>query len=302
MKNFHRPPLVMSGLVLGLLALGNLLVAYFPYLRPILAALAISLYLLLIISCLRFPRQQLPQLRQPLVASVFPTFFMAGMLLASYLQGWQLPVLAQPLWWLSFMGNVLLILYFTWRFVLPFSWDHVFPSWSVLYVGIAMAGLTAPVTGQESLGQLIFWVGLVLTVLVLPLMAYKTYVIKLADPIQSNISTFCAPLSLLLATYLTTFDKPQAGLVLALLISSQALYLFVLGQLLHLANRPFNPGFSAFTFPFVISATSFKLASQFLGLTSPVWQVAVNLEIFLAMILLVFVSHGYLKHLLAPAE
>lgn len=94
-------------------------------------------------------------------------------------------------------------------------------------------------------------------------MATKAYRIGLADAAMPNISTFCAPLSLLSASYLAAFSKPQEGMVLFLLISSQVLYAFVVLQLPRLLNRPFNPGFSAFTFPFVISATSLKMALTF---------------------------------------
>lgn len=64
----------MSGLSLGLFALGNLLELYHPALRYLLGIAAIFIYLLLIIGILRNLPQAKEQLQQPLVASVFPTF------------------------------------------------------------------------------------------------------------------------------------------------------------------------------------------------------------------------------------
>ncbi len=111
----------MAGLVLGLFALGNLLGGYWLPLRWILGFLAFSLYVLLIAGILHHQKEAKEQLQQPLVASVFPTFFMSGMLLSTYLQqllDWTL--LASGLWCLAFLGNVGLIVYFflrfTWRF------------------------------------------------------------------------------------------------------------------------------------------------------------------------------------------
>lgn len=128
-------------------------------------------------------------------------------------------------------------------------------------------------------------------------MATKAYRIGLAEAATSNISTFCAPLSLLSASYLAAFSKPQEGMVLFLLISSQVLYAFVVLQLPRLLNRPFNPGFSAFTFPFVISATSLKMALTFLGWTDWIWQGLLFAEVVLATALVSYVYGAYLNFL-----
>ena len=175
MKIFRNPPLVMSGLTLGLFALGNLLKLYHPSLRHLLSIIALLLYLFLILSILKNLSQALEQIKHPLIASIFPTFFMSGMLLAGYIQTFPfledwVTLISLTIWWLAFLGNAGLIAYFTIKFVIPFHWEHVFPSWSVLYVGIAVATLTAPISGQYVLGQIIFWTCLLLTLLILPLM------------------------------------------------------------------------------------------------------------------------------------
>lgn len=55
-----------------------------------------------------------------------------------------------------------------------------------------MAALTAPASRQFLLGQVIFWVCLLLTAVILPFMAKKTYGIGLGQAVMPNISTFCA--------------------------------------------------------------------------------------------------------------
>ncbi|VGQ18138.1 TDT family transporter [Streptococcus pyogenes] len=298
MKHPKNPPLVMSGLALGTLSFGNLLATYvsiFNYLG-ILAALFI--YGILLVGMVRNLNDTKMQLRQPLIASVFPTFFMTGMLLSSlFLKVTGGCWLGFLTWWLFFLGNLVLIAYYQYRFVFSFSWDNVFPSWSVLFVGIAMAALTAPASRQFLLGQVIFWVCLLLTAVILPFMAKKTYGIGLGQAVMPNISTFCAPLSLLSASYLATFPRPQVGMVIFLLVSSQLLYAFVVVQLPRLLNRPFNPGFSAFTFPFVISATSLKMTLSFLGWQGLGWQVLLLGEVLLATALVTYVYGAYLRFL-----
>ena len=114
MKIFRNPPLVMSGLTLGLFALGNLLKLYHPSLRHLLSIIALLLYLFLILSILKNLSQALEQIKHPLIASIFPTFFMSGMLLAGYIQTFPfledwVTLISLTIWWLAFLGNAGLI-------------------------------------------------------------------------------------------------------------------------------------------------------------------------------------------------
>ncbi|MGT2844160.1 TDT family transporter [Streptococcus hongkongensis] len=296
MKNLKKPPLLMAGLVLGMLALGNLLGHYSNSLKYGLAGFAFIFYLILIIGIVRNLKQTKVELQSPIIASVFPTFFMAGMLFSSFvILNWQVMV-AQLFWWLFFIGNLTLMAYYIWTFVIRFKWQSVFPSWTVLFVGVAMAGLTAPASHQYQIGQLIFWVCLVFTVAIFPVISKKVYKMGLPEANMPNISTFCAPLSLLLAAYLVTFPTPNHNMVIILTVSSQMVYLFVLVQLPKLINRPFNPGFSAFTFPYVISATSLKMSLGFLGLENS-WKLLVHIEVAVATVLVVTVTALYIRFL-----
>lgn len=96
------------------------------------------------------------QLRQPLIASVFQRFYdrdVVGISLSKG-NGWAVFRLSGLV--VILLGNFVLIVYYQYRFVFPFSWDNVFPSWSVLFVGIAMAALTSPASKQFLLGQVVF--------------------------------------------------------------------------------------------------------------------------------------------------
>lgn len=44
--------------------------------------------------------------------------------------------------------------YFSIKYLKGFSLENVYPSWTVLYIGIAIAGLTAPISGFYLIGKL----------------------------------------------------------------------------------------------------------------------------------------------------
>ncbi|EHI68581.1 hypothetical protein STRIC_0578 [Streptococcus ictaluri 707-05] len=75
MKRSQTPPLVMSGLVLGTLSLGNFLRPYFQPLGLLFVLIAFLLYLLLLKGMLRAPKKVMTDLQNPLIASVFASVF-----------------------------------------------------------------------------------------------------------------------------------------------------------------------------------------------------------------------------------
>ncbi|MGL6299551.1 hypothetical protein ACR31S_03790 [Streptococcus iniae] len=156
MRHYRNPPLVFSGLILGTMALGNLLAGFLPAVKWLTIPLALIMYSLLIMGIIRHPKEALNQLKLPIVASVFPTFFMVGMLFASFLiqSGWAL--VGTVFWWMNLISNLILIAYYLNRFVFAFKWENVYPSWTVLFVGVAMSSLTAPASKAFTLGKLSF--------------------------------------------------------------------------------------------------------------------------------------------------
>ena len=125
-----EPLLVQSGLVLGLLALGNLLGSFNHIFRYIFAGLALVFFLHLLVGMVTHGKQVRNQLKNPLIASVFPTFFMQGMLASTYLASWTFlgtwtMSLARFLWWISFISLVLLMIYYFFSFVIPMNFSPV---------------------------------------------------------------------------------------------------------------------------------------------------------------------------------
>lgn len=302
----REPLLVQSGLVLGLLAIGNLVGSWSQILRYFFSGLAVLFFIHLIFGMVSYRKLVRNQLRDPLIASVFPTFFMQGMLISSYLASWTFlgawtMFLASFLWWISLVGLILLMVYYICSFVIPFKWENIYPSWTVLFVGIGVAPLTIFVSHQYWLGQIIFWYCLLASILVLPIVFYKTFKIGLAEATLPNMTTICAPISLITAAYVASFPNPNNLLLLFLIILGQALYFFILYQLPTLFRRSFSAGFSAFTFPLVISATALKafLLHFDIGITGKIFYVC---EVLIALVVVLRVTFLYLKDIFELTE
>ncbi|HEN9980187.1 TPA: TDT family transporter [Streptococcus agalactiae] len=298
MKNLEKPPLVMAGLVLGLLALGNLLEGYGTYFRYCLGLVALVFWIFLIKGILKNKKESRKELSNPLIASVFTTFFMAGMILSTYILlfrslGIWVAVLSKGVWWLSFIALIIHMAIFSWKYLRHFSMANLFPSWSVLYVGIGVASLTAPISGQFTIGKIVFWYGFIATLVLLPFLFIKAYKIGLPSAVKPNITTICAPMSLITAGYVNSFVSPNRGLLLLLIIMAQFLYFFILFQVPKLLIGDFTPGFSAFTFPLVISATSLKLSIQHLSLPVDI-QGLVHFEIGTTTLIVMIVMVRYI--------
>ncbi len=266
MKNFLKTlPLPISGLMLGLAALGNLLGPYAGSLRYVLGSISALIFISLIVKVILFPKSLKEGFGNPVVGSIFPTFTMGGMLLSTYIRPY-FPVATLGLWVLSLVLNAVMIVLFTKMYVLNFTIKKVFSSYFVMYVGIVVASVTAPLYGLETLGQIIFWFGLSTYLLWLPIVCYRVFKVKeIPEPAKPIAIIFAAPASLLLAGYLNTFPEKSMGMVLFLGSLGLLMTVFALSQMPKLLRLPFYPSYSAFTFPFVISAIAFNGMTNYLG-------------------------------------
>ncbi len=74
---------------------------------------------------------------------------------------------------------------FSIKYLKDFSLENVYPSWTVLFIGIAIAGSTAPVSGYFFIGQLTVIYGFVATCIVLPIVFKRLK----AFPLQTSNQT-----------------------------------------------------------------------------------------------------------------
>ena len=288
-------PLVFSGCLLGLAGAGNLIADTWPVLSHLFSLTGLVLWIFFLLLHLGNWSETKRELTKPPLLSGMATFPMAGMILSTYVFRLlpHLPLVAQGLWWFSFILDLALITTFTIKFACPGRRVNATPSWTVLYVGIAVAALTYPLVGIIEIAYATLSFGFVLTFYLYPLIYsdLKKHPLPLALLGQEGI--YCAPFSLLLAALVRIggVTLPTWSLLI-MILASQAFYFFVMIRLPKIVKGGFQPAFSALTFPTIISATSLKMAQGILRL--PFVDYLVIAETFVCLSILLFVLGAYL--------
>ena len=291
MQKINKIPLPICGVILGTAALGNLIQSYSNTARLICGLIAVILLILFNIRCaLNFDTFK-EEMKTPVGASVFGTYSMALMLLAGYLKPF-VGASASYIWYLGIAIHLALIVYFTLKFVLKLKLAQVFSSWYIVYVGIVVASLTAPVFEAKSLGNIFFYFGLITFGLLLILVTARYIKLKDIPPMAKPlICISTAPASLLIAGYIQSVEPKSHTFLLALWTLATVLYVFSLIHTIILITKPFFPSWASFTFPFVISAIASK---QFMAFSKAVnegkpWLAhIVNAQTVIAVVLVIY--------------
>ncbi|MGI6225018.1 MAG: TDT family transporter [Peptococcales bacterium] len=262
MNFLEKYPLPISGLILGLTALGNLLMSYSEILRNILGIVAGILLILFVLKFVFYPQQIKKELDNVLIASVIPTFPMALMLLSTYLIS-DFPTFAFIIWISGLVIHLLLIIWFSLKFVCQFNIKQVFPTWFIVYVGLTLVSVTGKY-GMDNLGRVAFWFGLITYLILLCPVLYRIIKIKeMPEPALPTLVILAAPASLLLAGYINSFTEKNMTIIYLLMTLSLIFYIRVIIMLSRLLKLKFYPSYSGFTFPLVISATALKLTKEY---------------------------------------
>ncbi|WP_245684758.1 TDT family transporter [Orenia metallireducens] len=206
-------PVSIARLMLGLAGLGNLIQVYGSQYRYLAGILATLIALLLIANFFVDKEGFLPQLENSIVASVFPTFSMAIMILATYIVPFSSQV-ALYFWYGGIILHILLMVLFSIGFIFNFDIRKVFPSYFIVYLGIVVASVTAPTFNYIQLGQIIFWVDFSFYMVLLPTVTYRVLVIReIKKAALPTISIFTAPAGLCLAGYMSVFANKNLMIV-----------------------------------------------------------------------------------------
>ena len=292
-------PLAFSGCLLGLAGAGNLILDTIPFLSHLLSLSGLILWFYFLVSHLSDWQKSKQELKKAPVLSGMATFPMAGMILSTYLLlvfPMSLSIIAQVLWWFAFLLDVGLIIYFTINYVQVKPRASATPTWTVLYVGIAVASLTYPVVGIIGIAYGAWIFGFILTLILYPLIYQDLKRNPLPLALLGQEGIYCAPFSLLLAA-LVRIGGPDlpSWILLVMVLASQVFFFFVLSRLPRILKQGFQPAFSALTFPTIITATSLKMAQgilEFQALNLLVW-----LETIICLTILVYVLVEYVRYL-----
>ena len=255
------------------------------------------LLILYLVKMIRYPDSFREDMQNPIMASVFCTSTMALMLLAGYLKPY-IGVVADVIWYAAIVLHVVLMLYFTAKFILKLQMPKVFASYFIVYVGIVVASVSAPAFGATGLGTGIFWFGFaaLLVLLVLVTWRYAKFC-EIPPPAQPLFCIYTAPTSLCLAGYIQSVQNKSIAMIAFLAILATVLYLVVLVKLPKYLKMPFFPSYAAFTFPFVIWAIAMKQTMACLAnMGSPMsWlNVVVIVETVVAVVLCVYTLVRYI--------
>ena len=288
-------PLAFSGCLLGLAGAGNLISDSIPELSHTLSIMGLVLWIYFLVTHLLDWKEAQQELKKPPVLSGMATFPMAGMILSTYVLRLlpSIPYLAHFLWWFSFLLDVGLITYFSVKILTSKEKIFATPTWTVLYVGIAVAALTYPVVGIIEIAYATILFGFLLTFYLYPRIYQDLKEKPLPTALLGQEGIYCAPFSLLLASLVRVWGQqlPTWGLII-MIIASQAFFLFVLSRLPYVLKQGFQPAFSALTFPTIVTATSLKMAQGILQVSF--LHLFVTIETLISLTILIFVLFSYL--------
>ena len=302
-KIIQKVPVPLCGVMLGFAALGNLLQSYGEGIRYVCGIIAALLLVLILLKLVLFHDMIKEDLQNPIMASVSATFPMALMLLSTYVKPW-IGAVAKYIWLFAIILHLILIIYFTIKFIIKLQIPKVFASYFIVYVGIVVAAVTAPAFEAISIGTAAFWFGFATLLLLLVLVTIRYIKFKqIPEPAQPLICIYAAPTSLCVAGYVQSITPKSKGFLLTMLVLASILYVFALIKAIGYLKLKFYPSFAAFTFPFVISAIATKQTMACLvNMKQPMLflQYIVLIETIIAVIFVIYTFIRYMQFLFAP--
>nr|WP_086939280.1 TDT family transporter [Thaumasiovibrio occultus] len=305
MKAIKRPvPTPISGLALAIASLGlcwDQVMHMGGVIQVSASVIAAILLSLVVMKFIREPALLREEIAHPVIGSVMPTFAMATMVVSVSL-GKVSPFAQLALWSLGVSLHVMVLSGFLFHRMPRLSWEEMVPSWFVPPVGIAVAALTCPQVSTHFAAQICLTLAMAAYTAMLPVMIWRLCKgPKIARHARPTVAIMAAPASLVLAAYLNLTAEPTAWVVMGLAGLALVMTTLVVLAFMHLLRLPFSPGYAAYTFPMVISATAMFKVTQWLGHAHPDWAHWVNRiawgELMVATAVVGYVAYHYWKHL-----
>ena len=293
----EKIPIPLCGLILAFFSLGNLLNDTHPLLKAICGTIGMIFLILILLKLVRYPERIRQDFKNPVIASNSGTFSMSLMILSTYLITF-IPDIAYSIWILGVALHILLIVYFTYHFIIHnFDISTVYPSYWIVFVGITMGAITAHAHNLDEIGFIFFLVGFIGMILTLPLVIYRY--IKHKDIPNANkplICIFTAVMSILIVGYLNSYNNISIEFLIGMYTFACMFYIFALAKFIEYRNLEFYPSFAAFTFPFVISGLATKGVMSKTGFNIILNNV-LSIETVIATAIVVYVTIKYIKFL-----
>lgn len=261
MNFIKKVPLPVCGTILGVAALGNLVQGYWAEGRTVCGVLAAIFVVLFLAKIIAEPKSVKENIDNPITCAVLGTFSMALMLLSVYIKP-KTGAFAYVLWWFAIILHLVIIGVYTAKYMLKFNLKTVFSSIYIVYVGIAVAGVSCVAYNRQDVGAVSFWFGFITFVILLVIVTMRYSKLKeVPEPAKPIFSIYAAPASLCVAAYVACVGNKSFALLMGMYIVAFILYLVGLVNAVKIIVKgKFFPSYSAFTFPFVISGIATKSA------------------------------------------
>ncbi|MEI6796349.1 MAG: TDT family transporter [Methanomassiliicoccales archaeon] len=300
---FHRiakkTPVPLAGLMLGLASVGNLVPDY----RWAFGIFAFAILAVLVVKVLFDPRGLKEEFKNPGILGISCTFPMGLAVLSTYFKPFSFD-LAFGIWIIAMAIHISLQILFTKNVMFKFDVKKCLPCYFVVYVGFGVNAFIAPAYGQQLLGQMIFWFGLMAYLALLPPLLYRAVFVKgLHESLIPTLVIFAAPANVVLYGYLKAYSSPEQWMVTVLLAMSIIFYTACLALLPGILRMKFYPSYSSLTFPLAISGIATNATYQYfvnLGNTVPALEYLAIFELGMAVIFVSYVLLRYLHHFLVP--
>lgn len=297
MNIIEKLPIPITGLILALLSLGNLLQDVNPALKYLFGIIGAIFLILIVLKVILYPQSIRDDFKNPIIVSSSGTFSMSLMILSTYIIPY-VPSIAYGIWIIGIVLHISLIIYFTYHFIMRnFDISMVYPTYWIVFVGITMAAITAHFHGIHEIDFIFFLTGFIGMLASTPLVFYREFVYKkIPDANKPLTCIFTALFSILIVGYVNSAQAISNEFLIALYAIACPLYIFAFYKLISYRNLKFYPSFSAFTFPFVISALATKGVLTTLN-ANPIMNSVLIAETVIATLLVVFVLFKYVKFL-----
>lgn len=282
MNRLKEIPIPIAGLALGVLGLGNILPN--ETLKYLCGFLGFILILTLVLKIIKYLNLIRKDFENPTLAAVFGTFPMALMVLSTYFPE------GSSLWAVGLLIHISLIIYYSIRFLVKYELKTLHASAFIVYIGIGIATITSFDYAPAICNFLLIFSAISAIILV-PVFGYRYIKYPVKDPLKPLICIYSAPASLIIVAYLQSSLYISKTVLIILLAISIILFIFSIVKIVQYRKLEFYPSYSAYTFPFVITANAtLNLTTYFPQITFIAW-----IQLIIAIILICYVLIKYLK-------
>lgn len=258
-------PIGVAATLLGTLTLSNVFALMgFNFFRHLTVNFGVIIIIAGFLKLLYYPKQVFKELDDTVLASIYPTFAMAMMLMASYYVKYSY-IVGKTLWLFAILVNLMIIIFFIKNNLIKKFEHHKFlPPYFVPFVGIIVAVITSGDMNSPLLTKIIFYFSFIAYFIILPFMIYRLATKPVADIPYPTICIMAAPPSLCLVAYLTLFKTPNVYLTLFLYSIVFIMNIYMYTKFPKIFRMKFAPTFAGITFPLAITTLGTFKVAQFM--------------------------------------